>query len=87
MKRIFFYVFAMLVALTIQSCENEQDISAADVPQPVITAFQIKYPGITATGWEKATEDGKTIYEGLFKRDDKNVEAQFDENGNFIKEE
>ena len=54
MKKILPFVFAMLFAFAIQACENEQDIAAADVPQPVMTAFQAKYPGVTATGWEKA---------------------------------
>jgi hypothetical protein len=93
MKKTISYLFAVLFVFVIQSCENEQDISASEVPQPVMSAFKAKYPGVTATGWEKIKEDNKTIYEAEFKRNNKfernaiDVEVQFDENGNFIKEE
>ena len=69
------------------SCENEQEISASQVPQSVMSAFQTKYPNITADKWEKESEKGKTVYEAKFKNNGKDVEAEFDENGNFIEEE
>jgi uncharacterized membrane protein YkoI len=69
------------------SCENEHEISTSQVPQPVMTSFQSKYPNISADKWVKETEKGKTVYEAKFKNNNKEVEAEFDENGNFVEEE
>ena len=86
MKKTMIYltVFAAIVLL---SCENEQEISASEVPHPVMTAFQAKYPNITPGKWVKEKEKGKMVYEAKFMRNDKKMEADFDENGNFIEEE
>ena len=81
---IYLTVFAVTVLL---SCENEQEISASDVPQPVISAFQAKYPNITPAKWIKENEKGKTVYEAKFTNNNKKVEADFDEKGNLIEEE
>ena len=86
MKKIITYLFA-LVIISFASCENEQEITASEVPQPVMSAFQAKYPNITADKWVKETEKGKTVYEAKFKSNDKEMEAEFDENGNFIEED
>ena len=73
--------------LSLASCESEQQISASQVPQPVMSAFQTKYPNITPEKWVKETEKGKTVYEAKFKNNNKEVEAEFDENGTFIEED
>jgi len=83
-------IITWLTVLTITSllaCENEQEISASQVPTPVMSAFQSKYPNITPDKWVKETEKGKTVYEAKFKNNNKDVEAEFDENGNFIEED
>ena len=69
------------------SCENEQEISASEVPQPVRSSFQSKYPNITPEKWVKEKEDNKTVYEAKFNANNKETEAEFDESGNFIEEE
>jgi uncharacterized membrane protein YkoI len=83
-RTIYLIVFAITGFL---SCENEQQISASEVPQPVMSAFQAKYPNITADKWVKENEKDKTVYEAKFKSNNKDVEAEFDANGNFIEEE
>jgi hypothetical protein len=35
----------------------------------------------------KENEKDKTVYEAKFKNNDKEVEAEFDESGNFLEEE
>ena len=52
-----------------------------------MSAFQSKYPDISPEKWEKENEKGKVIYEATFRNENKEVEAGFDENGNFIEEE
>ncbi len=86
MKKTIIYltVFAITV---LAACENEQEIAASEVPQPVMSAFQSKYPNITADKWVKENEKGKTVYEAKFKNNNKEVEAEFDQNGNFIEED
>ena len=78
------FIYASILFL---SCENEEEISASEVPQPVMNAFQSKYPNITPGKWVKENEKGKTVYEAKFKNNDKEVEAEFDESGNFLEEE
>ncbi|OQP60072.1 hypothetical protein A3860_34645 [Niastella vici] len=86
MKKLMVYliVFTMTASL---SCENEQEISASSVPEPVMNAFKAKYPAITPDKWVKEKEKGKVIYEAKFTRDNKKGEAEFDESGNFIEED
>jgi uncharacterized membrane protein YkoI len=86
MKKIIAYL-SVLVVTCIFSCEDEHEISASQVPQPVMTAFQKKYPNITADKWVQEKEKGKPVYEAKFKNNNKDIEAEFDENGNFIEEE
>ena len=78
---------AIAIMVILLSCENEEEISASEVPQPVMSAFQSKYPDISPEKWEKENEKGKVIYEATFRNENKEVEAGFDENGNFIEEE
>lgn len=86
MKKIIICL-AVFTVTALTSCENEHEISALEVPQPVMNAFHAKYPNITADKWMKETEKGKTVYEAKFKANDKKEEAEFDANGNFIEEE
>jgi len=86
MKKIIVLLSAFTIT-AIVSCENEHEISASQVPQPVMNAFQTKYPNITPGKWVQEKEKGKTLYEAKFKSNNKDVEAEFDENGNFIEEE
>ena len=86
MKKIL--LCTIISAITfLSSCENEKEISASQVPQPVMNTFQSKYPNITPEKWVKETEKGKTVYEAKFKNNNKEAEAEFDENGNFIEED
>ena len=78
---------AFTAATFLLSCENEEQIAASEVPPLVMSAFQGKYPNITAEEWVKENEDNKTVYEAKFKNNGKDTEAEFDENGNFLKEE
>lgn len=86
MKKI---IACLIISATtgLLSCESEHEINASQVPQPVMNAFQTKYPNITADKWVQEKEKGKTVYEAKFKNNNKDVEAEFDENGNFIEEE
>ena len=86
MKKTIIYL-AVFVMTALFSCENEQEISASQVPQPVMNSFQTKYPNVTVDKWIQEKEKGKTIYEAKFKNNNKDVEAEFDENGAFIEEE
>lgn len=86
MKKSIIYL-AVIVMTALFSCHSQQEIPASRVPQPVMTAFQTRYPNITVDKWVTETEKGKTIYEAKFKNNNKDVEAEFDENGTFIKEE
>ncbi len=78
--------YALLVIFLVQSC-SEEEIPQSQVPQPVIAAFQKKYPGATDMEWEKEKENGKIIYEVEMKINGKEIEAEFDEDGTFLKEE
>jgi hypothetical protein len=86
MKKILTYIIVSAITF-FSSCENEQEIFAIQVPQPGMNAFQLKYTNVTPDKWVKETEKGKTVYEAKFKNNNKEVEAGFDEKGNFVEEE
>jgi len=79
---------AVFIITASQSCENEQEISASSVPQPVLDAFKAKYPDVTPEKWVKEKEKGKVVYEAKFRtKDNKKEEAEFEESGKFIEED
>jgi uncharacterized membrane protein YkoI len=85
MKKIIFY--SAVLSLGILSSCDDKKLSASQVPQPAMNAFNAKYPGATNVEWKTEKEDGKTIYEAAFKLNAKKIEAEFDGNGSFITEE
>ncbi len=85
MKKIIFYSAVLLFGV-FSSC-NEKKIAASEVPQLAMAAFNAKYQGATDVEWKTEKEDSKTIYEAEFKFNGKKIEAEFDANGTFIKEE
>ena len=74
-------------AIFILSACGEPRISASEVPQPVMAAFNSRYAGVGDAEWHTEKQDGKLIYEARFKKEDKKVEAEFDAAGTFIKED
>ena len=87
MKKSIIYLTVFVITALVSCGEDEQEISSSAVPQPVMSAFQTKYPNVTPEKWIKEKEKGKMVYEAKFTRNDKKVEADFDENGNFVEEE
>jgi hypothetical protein len=77
MKKIF--VISFLIAFT--ACEKK--IDAASVPETVKASFKARYPEANDVKWE--LEGGK--YEAEFKINEKKMEAEFSEDGGFVKEE
>lgn len=85
MKKTIFY-FAVVLFGILSSC-NDKKIAATEVPQAAMAAFNTTYQGATDVEWKTEKEDNKIIYEAEFKLNGKKIEAEFDANGNFIKEE
>ena len=85
-----------LSLITTQSCGDNDDkkdkdkdnkeVSSGNVPEPVKTAFSAKYSTATDIKWEDAHEDNKQTYKAKFMVNGKKMKAEFDANGNFIKE-
>jgi hypothetical protein len=86
MKKLILLFASASIIIGLSACGDKKKEAVA-VPEAVITAFNAKYPNVPDVKWEKESKDGKDIYEGDFKRDGKKVEAEFDDAGNFIKEE
>ena len=76
---------AIIASCFFISC-GERKVSDVSVPDTVKAAFTAKYPGITDAKWESEIRDGKTIYGADFKVDGKKKEAEFDSEGNFLRE-
>jgi hypothetical protein len=76
----------ILVSISLASCGGAKKTETVAVPDAVLTSFNAKYTGISDVKWEKESKDGKDVYDGDFIKDGKNAEAQFDDQGNFIKE-
>ena len=85
--------FSLTVLPSCGSSEKEKDkdkdkkeLSTADVPEPVRSAFSTKYSTATDIKWEDAHEGDKQTYKAKFKMGDKKIKAEFDAGGNFVKE-
>lgn len=87
MKKSIIYLTVFAITALVSCGEDEQEIPSSAVPQPVMSAFQAKYPNETLEKWTKEKEKGKIVYEAKFTKNDKKIEADFDESGNFIEEE
>ncbi len=79
-------LFGLLFTIIISSC-GDNKISEDKVPGAVVSAFKTKYPTATDNKWITEKQDGKTIYEAQFKDNGKDIEAEFGEDGTFIKED
>ncbi len=93
MKKIVLAVAVACGIWGVTSCSEDTKakmtgkIPETDVPAPVRESFNTKYTGATDVQWEKETKDSKLEYEAEFKMNDKEMEAFFDESGNFLREE
>ncbi|MDB5199629.1 MAG: hypothetical protein JWO92_1592 [Chitinophagaceae bacterium] len=80
---LFGFIFTIMMAT---SCSDNK-ISEDKVPGAVVTSFKAKYPAAANTKWITEKKDGKTIYEAQFKSGSEEIEAEFNEDGSFIKED
>lgn len=76
----------LISAVILISCA-ENKLAESDVPQPVRTSFASQYPGATGVEWQTEKKSGKTIYEAKFKKDGKEIEAEFNADGTYIGED
>ena len=82
-----------LSLFTVQSCgsddkksKDDKEVSAGSVPDPVKSAFSAKYSAASDIKWEDAHEDDKQTFKAKFTLNGKKMKAEFDSNGNFVKE-
>jgi hypothetical protein len=87
MKKLITYLTVFAITGLVSCGEDEHEISASAVPQPVMSAFQAKYPNVTPEKWIREKEKGKMVYEAKFTSNNKKMEADFDENGSLVEEE
>jgi uncharacterized membrane protein YkoI len=79
---LFGFIFTIIMAT---SCSHNK-ISEDKVPGSVVSAFKTKYPAATNTNWITEKKDGKIIYEAQFKDNGEDIEAEFNDDGSFIRE-
>ncbi len=77
----------MLVTLLIFSACGDKKLKESEVPASVTSAFQARYAGANDVSWKTEKSEGKMVYEAEFKMNGKKIEAEFDEVGNFVREE
>ena len=93
MKKIVFSLIICFSLATMISCndastdKDNDGISDAIVPAEVKSAFSAKYSTATDVKWEDAHEDSIKTYKAKFTFNGKKMKAEFDTNGNFVKEE
>ena len=80
------FCLLILVAGFVAGCSNS-NIDASAVPAAAMQSFNTKYQGASDVKWKTEKKSGKTIYEAEFKFNGASVEAEFAEDGTFIKEE
>ena len=77
----------LLLTIIMASSCGDNKISEDKVPGAVVSAFKTKYPAAVDTKWITEKSEGKTLYEAQFKDNGKEVEAEFNEDGSFKKED
>lgn len=92
-------LFTMIISISLfitYSCNNDtntkeskenKELATNDVPAAVQSAFSAKYSTATEVKWEDAHENGKQTYKAKFMVNGKKMKAEFDTNGEFVKEE
>ena len=86
-------VIAVATALTLGAWipayaeeENEQTVKMSDLPAAVQTTIKDKAGSNEIEKIEKKTEEGKTVYEAVVKKNGKEWSIEVNENGKFLKE-
>ena len=80
------FLFALLLSVLLATSCSHTEINEDQVPGAVVTSFKAKYPAAVISKWVTEKEDGKTIYEAVFKENGEESKAEFNEDGSFIKE-
>ena len=86
MKLINTFRFFVIVALafSLVSCEKEEQervVTAKEVPQPVLQAFNQAYPGATIKEYAEETEDGQKFYEISCVFEGRKIDASYKPDG------
>lgn len=87
MKKFAFYLLVLPAFCAITSCGGETDVESQNVPEIIITNFNSRYPGADQIKWTKEKKDGKMFYDAEFLLNGARAEVEYDEAGNFVKEE
>ena len=80
-------LFAFLFTIIMATSCSDNKISEDKVPGAVVNSFKTKYPSATNTKWITEKKSDKTIYEAQFNNGGKEIEAEFNEDGSFVKED
>jgi hypothetical protein len=93
MKRIAGILIVMFACLFGPGCNDKKDradkknvVAASEVPDVVKNAFTAKYSTATDVIWENAHEGDVATYKVKFRSNDKDMKAEFKEDGSLIKE-
>jgi hypothetical protein len=92
MKKVILLMALGLSLFALPACDNnksskeDKELSTSDVPTSVKDAFNSKYSGAMEVKWEDAQENNEKTYKAEFSLNGKRMEAEFDANGTFIKE-
>jgi hypothetical protein len=79
-------IFSVLV-FSLSACSSSMDLISTDVPPPVASSFQAKYPNATKVEWEAEKEKGHLVFEVEFEFNGNEMEAAFKPDGTLIEEE
>ncbi len=79
-------IVTSVLAVIFVGC-TDQKLPVAMLPKPVVKSFGLAYPQIASVDWYKEKYRGKTVYAASWKKDGKRSIADFDEKGNFIREQ
>lgn len=68
------WLLAVCCAVTLGSCDDDDDLSASKVPDNVQVAFEAKFPAVNKMEWEKKSG----YYVAEFRENGADVESWFD---------
>ena len=75
--------FILLIAFALISCEKEQEraVTAKEVPQAVLQAFNNAYPGAMIKEYAEEKEDGRTFYEVSCEFENRKIDVVYNPDG------
>ena len=77
-------ILLLATVLIYMAIAGDERISMSEVPEVVLSAFRTDYPQVQEVGYSRESDQGRTIYEMAFVRNNRVMEVSYHANGQRI---